>query len=465
MSKKKYSIYFDKEQNIMDSSYEFLNIKDEEKKELMIDVSNFLNDEKLKKELKKYTFDEYVHSLFKKLFLNKINENALKVYEDFIDAKFIKEDNLDSALINIKTFEELLSKHNIELDFDNILSLISKSSKFEKTIKTIYSNKCNYGNNFLESIIEAYDLSANTDEINEDLNTDLFTDNVYSEDGIKMYLSELGNHLLTQDEEIKLFMDYEQGDIKTKEKAKNTIINHNLRLVVSIAKKYVTSSMELSDLIQEGNIGLMKAVDKFDYKMGYKFSTYATWWIKQGITRAIADKSRTIRIPVHQNDNILKINKFIKDYEKENQTEPTIKDIHNEFTELSEEKITEILIISQECTSLNTKVRASSDEEETELGEFIADSENVEEEVVDKVFYSELLDYIENCNILKPKELEVLKYRYGIGKNKAYTLQEIGDRFNVTRERVRQIEAKALKKLQRSKAMSKYNPNPTKKLI
>ena len=465
MSKKEYSIYFDKEQNIMDSSYEFLNITDEEKKESMISVSNFLNEEKQNNELKKYTFDEYVHSLFIKLFINKVNENAMIVYKEFIDSSFIKGYNLDNAINNIRKLEELLLKHNLDLEFNTILSLISRSDKFEETVKCIYNSEKDYSNVFLNSIIEAYDLSVQSEDINEDLNKDLFKGEVFSEDGVKMYLSDLGTHLLTQDEEIKLFMDYENGDKKTKEKVREALINHNLRLVVSIAKKYITPGMEFLDLIQEGNLGLMKAIEKFDYKMGYKFSTYATWWIKQSITRAIADKSRIIRIPVHQNENILKINKFIKDFEKKKQETVTIDDIQKEFPEFTKDKIEEILIISQECTSLNTKVRASSDEEETELGEFIADSENVEDEIVDKVFYGEITDYIMNSNLLNQKEKEVLIYRFGLGLNRIYTLQEIGDRFNVTRERVRQIEAKALKKLRGSEAMNKYNPNPTKKLI
>ena len=276
-------------------------------------------------------------------------------------------------------------------------------------------------------------------------------DGISIEDPVRMYLKEIGKvPLLTADEEIELAQRMEEGD----EEAKKRLAEANLRLVVSIAKRYVGRGMLFLDLIQEGNLGLIKAVEKFDYRKGYKFSTYATWWIRQAITRAIADQARTIRIPVHMVETINKLIRVSRQLLQELNREPTPEEIAKEMN-MPVERVREILKISQEPVSLETPI---GEEEDSHLGDFIKD-ENVP--VPDKAAAYTLLreDLDEVLKTLTEREQKVLCLRFGLEDGRARTLEEVGKEFNVTRERIRQIEAKALRKLRhpsRSRKLRDY---------
>ncbi|MCD8154115.1 MAG: RNA polymerase sigma factor RpoD [Clostridiales bacterium] len=271
------------------------------------------------------------------------------------------------------------------------------------------------------------------------------------EDPVRMYLKEIGKvPLLTADEEIELAKRMEQGD----EDAKKRLAEANLRLVVSIAKRYVGRGMLFLDLIQEGNLGLIKAVEKFDYRKGYKFSTYATWWIRQAITRAIADQARTIRIPVHMVETINKLIRVSRQLLQELGREPTPEEIAEEMN-MPVDRVREILKISQEPVSLETPI---GEEEDSHLGDFIQD-DNVPVPAEAAAFTLLKEQLTEVLSTLTDREQKVLRLRFGLDDGRARTLEEVGKEFNVTRERIRQIEAKALRKLRhpsRSRKLKDY---------
>lgn len=271
------------------------------------------------------------------------------------------------------------------------------------------------------------------------------------DDPVRMYLKEIGKvPLLSADEEIELAKKMELGD----EEAKKRLCEANLRLVVSIAKRYVGRGMLFLDLIQEGNLGLIKAVDKFDWRKGYKFSTYATWWIRQAITRSIADQARTIRIPVHMVETINKLIRISRQLLQEYGREPSPEEIAKEM-DISEEKVREILKIAQEPVSLETPI---GEEEDSHLGDFIPD-EDVPAPAEAAAFSMLKEQLVEVLDTLTEREQKVLKLRFGLEDGRARTLEEVGKRFDVTRERIRQIEAKALRKLRhpsRSKKLKDY---------
>ena len=293
------------------------------------------------------------------------------------------------------------------------------------------------------------------EEENEETEIDLLDlsvpDSVNIEDPVRMYLKEIGKvPLLTADEEIELAKRMEEGD----EAAKKRLAEANLRLVVSIAKRYVGRGMLFLDLIQEGNLGLIKAVEKFDYRKGFKFSTYATWWIRQAITRAIADQARTIRIPVHMVETINKLVRVSRQLLQELGREPTAEEIA-ERMDIPVERVREIMKIAQEPVSLETPI---GEEEDSHLGDFIQD-ENVPvpaEAAAFTLLKEQLKEVLET---LTEREQKVLRLRFGLDDGKARTLEEVGKEFNVTRERIRQIEAKALRKLRhpsRSRKLKDY---------
>ena len=294
--------------------------------------------------------------------------------------------------------------------------------------------------------IELEEIEEVTEE--EIADTDAMADSFSTDDPVRMYLKEIGKvNLLTQEEEVELAIRMSQGD----EEAKRRMAEANLRLVVSIAKRYVGRGMLFLDLIQEGNLGLIKAVEKFDYTKGYKFSTYATWWIRQAITRAIADQARTIRIPVHMVETINKVIRVSRQLLQELGHDPSAEEIAEEMN-IPVEKVRDILKIAQEPVSLETPI---GEEEDSHLGDFIPDEDASEpSEAASFALLKEQLMAV--LATLTPREEKVLRLRFGIEDGRTRTLEEVGKEFNVTRERIRQIEAKALRKLR--------HPSRSKKL-
>ena len=296
----------------------------------------------------------------------------------------------------------------------------------------------------IESEIEQYESA-------EDMEKMLIQEGLAIDDPVRMYLKEIGKvPLLDNDAELVLAEKMAHGDVE----AKKQLVEANLRLVVSIAKRYVGKGMFFLDLIQEGNLGLMKAVDKFDYRKGYKFSTYATWWIRQAITRAIADQARTIRIPVHMVETIHKVSRYSRQLLQEYGREASAEEIAEKMG-TSADKVREIMKIAQDPVSLETPI---GEEEDTHLGDFIQDDDSpAPAEAASYALLREQLNEV--LHTLTPREEHVLKLRFGLDDGRTRTLEEVGKEFNITRERIRQIEAKALRKLRhpsRSKRLKDY---------
>ena len=388
----------------------------------------------------------------------KIRESILKKIKG--DIKNLNIDWLINLFLKVKTLSDLskllnlLNKYNIVLDFSLIENLIKNNSqvdalifnflKSRKKITVSYIDRIS-DNELVTEFLIAYatikgiltgELEENQTEYYEDE-----TKNFKSDDSISMYLKEIGSiPLLTKEEELELFKKIEMGS----KQAKDRVVEANLRLVVSWAKKYLNRGLGIQDLIQEGNFGLMKAVEKFDYKKGYKFSTYATWWIRQAITRAISDQARIIRIPVHMIEDISNINVVKSELLLKLNREPTIEEIA-EVLNMTPAKVSKIIEFDTETStsSLNTLI---GDEDDSELGNFIEDTFF---ESPTKTFEQKDLSIRLNemLNELKDREKSVIMYRFGLIDGKPYTLEEIGRILNVTRERIRQIEAKALRKL------------------
>jgi len=337
----------------------------------------------------------------------------------------LEEMNLDSEAMD--KFYEALEKNGIDLDVggDDLLPPLDDVLPDAEDIGSI------------EEVTE--------EEINE---TESMVDSFSTDDPVRMYLKEIGKvPLLTPDEEIELARQMSEGS----EFAKHRMTEANLRLVVSIAKRYVGRGMLFLDLIQEGNLGLIKAVEKFDYTKGYKFSTYATWWIRQAITRAIADQARTIRIPVHMVETINKTIRVSRQLLQELGHDPSAEEIAEEM-DMPVDKVRDILKIAQEPVSLETPI---GEEEDSHLGDFIPDE--AASEPSEAASFSLLREQLEEVlDTLAPREKKVLELRFGIVDGRTRTLEEVGKEFNVTRERIRQIEAKALRKLR--------HPSRSKKL-
>ena len=353
-----------------------------------------------------------------------------------------------------KTKKNTLEDHEISAHF---AEMPLEEEQFDRILETLEKNNIDVLR-ITEEEEEPVDeelLLADSEELDVDVdveNIDLSVpEGVGIEDPVRMYLKEIGKvPLLSAEEEIELAKKMEMGD----EEAKKRLAEANLRLVVSIAKRYVGRGLLFLDLIQEGNLGLIKAVEKFDYRKGYKFSTYATWWIRQAITRAIADQARTIRIPVHMVETINKLIRVSRQLLQELGREPTPEEIAA-VLKMPEERVREILKISQEPVSLETPI---GEEEDSHLGDFIQD-DNVPVPA-DAAAFTLLKEQLsEVLSTLTEREQKVLRLRFGLDDGRARTLEEVGKEFNVTRERIRQIEAKALRKLRhpsRSRKLRDY---------
>jgi len=380
---------------------------------------------------------------------------------DFVDDDILLENKDDQgnsdAIIVDANFDENLSKlikaaqkKKNFIEYSEISKFFPKVNLSKEQLESIVDFLENKGIDVLRTDINDDDLildmgdDIELDDLDEevteaDLDISDLENNVNIEDHVRMYLKEIGKvPLLTSDEEVALAIKMEKGD----QAAKAKLAEANLRLVVSIAKRYVGRGMQLLDLIQEGNLGLMKAVEKFDYKKGYKFSTYATWWIRQAITRAIADQARTIRIPVHMVETINKLLRVSRQLLQELGREPTNEEIAEKM-DIPVSRVREILKISQDPVSLETPI---GEEEDSHLGDFIKD-ENITAPADAAAFVLLKEQLNEVLYTLTDREQEVLKLRFGLDDGRARTLEEVGKEFNVTRERIRQIEAKALRKL------------------
>lgn len=316
-------------------------------------------------------------------------------------------------------------------------------------INKLYDDFENNSIEIVDDFVPDDDLDSALDFTGEDdLDMALSADGITIDDPVKIYLKEIGRvPLLSSEEEIELAIRMSQGDPY----ARKRLSEANLRLVVSIAKRYVGRGMQFLDLIQEGNLGLIKAVEKFDYKKGYKFSTYATWWIRQAITRAIADQARTIRIPVHMVETITKVKKVSNQLLHKNGHEPSVEEIAQELN-MPIDRVREIIRISQDPVSLETPI---GEEEDSHLGDFIPDDDApAPAEVASLTLLKEQLNDV--LGTLTEREEKVLRLRFGLEDGRQRTLEEVGQEFQVTRERIRQIEAKALRKLR--------HPSRSKKL-
>jgi RNA polymerase primary sigma factor len=363
----------------------------------------------------------------------------------------VKEEVLD------KQTEELLSRGKSKgfVTEEEIIHIFPNIEDNIEKLEEVY-DKLEQNNIKIETAVDVIDVSEEKEDISKKTKKevkeeikDLALDNIFN-DSVQMYLREIGRvSLLTAEEEVQLAKRKEKGEVA----AKQMLAEANLRLVVSIAKKYVGRSANLSllDLIQEGNIGLFRAVEKFDYRRGYKFSTYATWWIRQAITRAIADQSRTIRIPVHMVETINKFSQTTRRLVQDLGREPLPEEIASEMG-IEVEKVRHIMKISQDTVSLETSV--GDDDDESTLRDFIEDTETV---LPSQDAGRQLLkEYVKEVIIeLSPREQKILKMRFGLEDGVTHTLEEIGQEFGVTRERIRQIEAKALERIRKHKESKK----------
>ena len=298
----------------------------------------------------------------------------------------------------------------------------------------------------LSELSEEEELSDEELEITVD-NVDAFAD-----DSVRLYLREIGKiPLLSQEEELELAKKAAKGN----KKAKDKMVEANMRLVVSIAKRYSGRGLDFLDLIQEGNTGLLRAVEKFDPDKGFKFSTYATWWIRQAITRAIADQARTIRIPVHMVETINKVLRATRKLTQELNREPTIAEVAKEM-DMEPEKVEYVMKIKQDIASLDQSVGRDGDDEDSVLGDFVEDEERIspEDSAANQILKEQLAGII---STLSEREQKIIKLRFGIGGGRPHTLEEVGAEFSVTRERIRQIEAKALSKLRKHKDTKKLH--------
>ena len=360
-------------------------------------------------------------------------DNFLEKLSKLVEFAKTRHNALDASEINDFFAGESLSSEQM----DQIYSYLE--NRGIDVVPVLDENVLSDDSLLLDDSDDSFMKDAEDEELDIDLDAVDLLEGIGTEDPVRMYLKEIGTvPLLSAEEELRLAKKKAEGD----EYAKERLIEANLRLVVSIAKRYTGRGMSFLDLVQEGNLGLIKGVEKFDYTKGYKLSTYATWWIRQSVTRALADQARTIRVPVHMVETINKMSKMQRKLTLELGYEPSVTELADAL-EMSEDKVMEIMQIAREPASLETPI---GEEDDSNLGDFVADSNVVTPEGnVESVMLREHIDAL--LGDLKERERQVIVLRFGLEDGHPRTLEEVGKEFNVTRERIRQIEAKALRKL------------------
>lgn len=406
---------------------------------------------------KKIKSDDYVknleinmHHRMNEMVLHELKSNSETFLLNYLTSQITYCHKVSDAFRNYNQLNSFLSKYNYAPNIDTLMYLINNNKVLNKTVEMLYADNNIISNNvndeLLESLKGAYCTVNNIDiDLNDDIKEYNCDDNSPDLDSTKMYLQEIHKiPLLTTSEERELFIRYRNGDLD----AKKEIIERNLRLVVSVARHYKSNRLTLLDKVQEGNFGLIKAVDRFDVDKNYKFSTYAIWWIRQTIERAINNYDRLVRLPIYLSDRIKRINSIIDKYEKAYGREPTAEEIAKEL-KISVSSVLEIKKNMQETVSINTPI---GDEKETELADFIPQMEiDTEQNYIDENLIIDFTKFFDEAKLTE-KERDILYLRYGFNDEDPKTLEEIGKKYHVTRERIRQIQAKALNKL-------RLNPN------
>lgn len=394
-------------------------------------------------------------------------EEQTKMINDFVNTNFVAGKN--NQLKNCRNLVKFIMDKKILLSVDDTNELVKNSKPLKEMLdeiinfdgildivgdETVGAMLTSYSMISGKEIKESKVINEDEDKSESEKELDYSYDTLAPTDDVKAYLKELSSELLTPEQEVELGKRIMEGD----EEAKKTLVEHNLRLVVAHAKRYQGRNISFLDLIQEGNLGLMKAAEKFDYTKGYKFSTYATWWIRQAITRSIADTSRTIRIPVHLHEQVQKVKRAIDKYEQQYGKTPNAKTI-SEILDMPVDKVEQcIQILISNPVSLATPLKGTGSEpEDTELGDMIEDPSTRNIDYTDVTFYREFRKAVFEGDVLTQREAQVIALRFGFVDGKEYTLEEVGKRFNVTRERIRQIESKALRKLKRNRIIKTYN--------
>lgn len=396
------------------------------------------------------------------LLKSKLEDNtfAFNLISNYINTQNLNINNISEVLEFFENLNKYIKRIGYVLNVDVVINLINKNELFRNCIDRFYQKNINiilknkledvYSNETITTAVDVYCMLNNI-EITEDEEKSSTFESSDLEDSINIYLKEIGEiPILSSDEEKELAKKMISGD----EKAREIFIKRNLKLVVSIAKKYQNKGLDMLDLIQEGNIGLMTAVSKFDVNKNVKFSTYATWWIRQAITRGITDKGRNIRIPVHINEDLIKIRKHTYLFEARENRKPSIAELSQEM-KISESRITEALKYQNDTISTNALI---GEKDDAELGDFVPSNDDPLEDVIYLKDLKEKIDEIFESAKLTDKEKDVIILRFGLDNLGCRTLEEVGKKHNVTRERIRQIEAKALRKLKKSHYVKGFNP-------